>query len=378
MKVHLIKSAEVEKDLFTQVVDLLRAVPGPIEFNCDPDLLVDFYEDELTRHFIPDAKDFETQVSCSMISEEADLKPRDFPLEQNFADWETIFEKCQRYRKEQQIPNDTFVLLLTNIPNKYNWFAALDETMPYNGFIHTDDWDYYIGCSAAFPVAYEVIALILQKSIFNGVKSIRELVHNQPIGCMNDMCVQKKEIILKLRTADICKSCMDQLRPHLPAPTIHHALTLMESLRVKMLFAQNFKQETPLSQLLIDKQNRLYLPDFGNIEIKLRPLEKALYFLFLKHPEGIYRSSLSDHRQTLYEIYASLSNMGDMNEMKTRIDEMVNALSSSADEKISRIKRVFTDAIGKDLANHYYIHGDVAEVKKIALDRQRVVWNENA
>jgi len=374
MKVHLIKSAEVKKELFTQVVDLLQAVPGPIEINCDPDSLVDFSEDELTKKIFRDEDDFTFVKTYSMQSESRMRMMRIFPMEAELADWATIFNKCQTYRLENDISDTTFVLLLTAIPNKHNWFAALDERMPYNGFIHTADWDHYIGCSAAFPIAYEVIALMLQKNIFNGITEIRQKTHVSPIGCINDMCIQKKEIILKLRTADICPACMEKLKPHIPATTIHHALALMESLRLKMLYAQNFRQETPLSRLKIDRQQRIYLPEFGNIEIKLRPLEKALYFLFLAHPEGIFRSSLSEHRETLYSIYANLASNGDLHEMHLRIDDLVNALSQSAEEKISRIKRVFTDAIGRDLATHYCIHGQVGDVKKIALDRSMVEW----
>jgi len=47
---------------------------------------------------------------------------------------------------------------------------------------------------------------------------------------------------------------------------------------------------------------------------------------------------------------------------------MVNALSNSANEKISRVKRVFEEAIGNELARHYYIRGNAGDVRKISLE----------
>jgi hypothetical protein len=71
----------------------------------------------------------------------------------------------------------------------------------------------------------------------------------------------------------------------------------------------------------------------------------------------------------LYQIYAAISTRGDLIEMRERIDDMVNALSNSASEKISKIKKAFEDAIGLDLAKHYYIQGEPGQLKKINLDR---------
>jgi hypothetical protein len=53
---------------------------------------------------------------------------------------------------------------------------------------------------------------------------------------------------------------------------------------------------------------------------------------------------------------------------------MVNVLSDSASQKISRIKRVFEEAIGKDLAAHYYIRGELARPKAIGFDRDLLVF----
>ena len=111
------------------------------------------------------------------------------------------------------------------------------------------------------------------------------------------------------------------------------------------------------------------MPDFGNIEIKLRPLEKTLYLFYLNHPEGVGLSFLRGKREELYEIYTSLSSIGNLQEMKNRIDDMANITSNSAAEKISKIKATFVNTIGAELARHYYIQGGNGEVKKIVLDR---------
>ena len=56
--------------------------------------------------------------------------------------------------------------LCNTMNNNNNWFSCLDGSNPYNGFIHTKDWEYYINSNSAFPIAYEVVALIIQKHIF--------------------------------------------------------------------------------------------------------------------------------------------------------------------------------------------------------------------
>ncbi len=377
MKIHIIKSPELSPELFTKTVELLSAVQGAISFSFNKDSVLNFDEDEILEHTFDDVEAFEKSlyhVPCYSPSENDITFPHTHPQ----ATWTTLFAKCASYRQQQRIPDDEFVILLTDMANDKNWFASLDEHMPYNGFIHTDGWSHYIDCPAQFPIAYEVIALLLQKYMFSGMYDLRTSVHKTPVGCVNDMCIKKREIILKLRTADICRSCMDRIKDVVPAPVIHHALQIMESLRVKMLYAQNFRQDSPLSTLMITQHHKLLLPEFGHIEIKLRPLEKALYYLFLDHPEGIFLSSLSDYRQDLYSIYSRLSNMGMLQEMKGRIDDMTNALNNSASEKISRIKRVFEEALGHELAKNYYICGQVGEVKKIGLPREKMIDQRKA
>jgi len=384
MKIHLIKDGDVSNETFTEVFDLLNALDGPIQFLCDNDNLIDFSEDDYVENVILNQDKFEKGIkynkisySMSEISPSASFRKFTFPLTRKASKWETLFAKCNNYRLRRGINNDEFVILLTEISNDKNWFASLDEKMPTNGFIHTSDWNHFIKCNDAFPIAYEVIALLLQKHMFNDYYELRTSVHIDPIGCVNDMCLEKKDIKLKLRTADICADCMNKLKAKLSFAEIHQALNIMESLRVKMLFSQNFKQNVPLSKLVIDERGerkRIFLPDFGNIEIKLRPLEKTLYFFYLDHPEGVGLSFLRGKKEEMYDHYRKISSLGSLDEMKGRINEMVDVTKNSAFEKISRIKAVFVKAIGEELAKNYYIQGGNGEAKKVLLDRDLVEY----
>ena len=370
LNVHLIRSAELDEDIFEEVVCLLKAVPGDIKFQIDPSSFSVLSDDELyvrKQH----KKDFLKQFNFSLEKNFNDQELK-FPREIKVATWAQFFNICQRYRVEKAIPDNEFVLLLTDVPNENNWFASLDVNNPFNGFVHTAEWEYFIRSRPAFPIAYEVIAIILQKYIFIDHKLPRVDTHRTPIGCVNDFCQHKSEIILKLRTADICKECMDLLRKKMSDKMILHALKLMESLRVKMLFSQNFRQSLEISRLEVDRHYSIFLKEFENIEIRLRPLEKVLYLFFLKHPEGIFMRNLSDHKEEIFSYYQRISKSDDTEIMRKRINELVSPLSNSASEKISRIKRFFEEAIGEDLASHYYIAGGNGDVKGILLDRSKV------
>jgi hypothetical protein len=215
------------------------------------------------------------------------------------------------------------------------------------------------------------MALTLQKNIFKDFEEVRALTHERPIGCVSDLCMKKSDIILKMRTADICPACMERVQKNLSMPEIHHALSILESLRVKMLFAQNFKQNSPPSKLVIRRGGRMYLPDYGNIEIRMPAMEKALYLLFLRYPEGLYLSTITEeYLDELSEIYILVSTRGLREDMRKRIRDMNQALRISV--QISRIKRAFTDAIGANLAEYYIIQGENAEKKGIKISRELV------
>lgn len=56
------------------------------------------------------------------------------------------------------------------------------------------------------------------------------------------------------------------------------------------------------------------------------------------------------------------------------IDDVTNPLLNSINEKCARIRKVFLDVLGTDLAAYYYIKGERGELKKIALPQDLIIW----
>lgn len=388
MKVHLIPSKELAPDVFTRVIDLLQTVTGVNTFHAGAHGPINLSELELEENEMRDRDQFDQKMNMHFCPDippsSASRRSYQFPFRRKSVRWTDLFREVEEYRQRFAIPPGEFVILLTPVANRKNWFALLDQHKPYNGFIHTDDWEFFIPCDPAFPIAFEVMALILQKHIFRDYSEIERLSHERAIGCISDLCMKKSDIILKMRTADICPDCMQRIEDKLSMPEIHHALSIMESLRVKMLFAQNFKQNSPPSRLEIRPNGKIVLIDYGQIEIKMPTLEKAVYLLFLKHPEGLYITELSEHRAELKSFYAHLSMRGGMREIQDRIDNITkqirevedatNILRDKLSVIISRIKKSFNDAIGQSLAAHYIIQGEQTERRNIRLDRSLVDW----
>ena len=173
-------------------------------------------------------------------------------------------------------------------------------------------------------------------------------VFNSQLGneSINDLLEEVKERIAKLRQRGISQYILEQL--------IH--------------------PDDRLSCLVITKDYRIILPDYNNMEIKMEPLAKAVYLLFLKHPEGIMFKCLPDYRKELAEIYNRLRPLGLTDKAIRSIEDVTNPLLNSINEKCARIRGAFVGQFDDHMARHYYIDGRRGEVKKIALPRDMVVW----
>ena len=122
---------------------------------------------------------------------------------------------------------------------------------------------------------------------------------------------------------------------------------LLEELRIEAARGE-------LSRLLITEDYRFVLADYHQ-EVVLQPVHKAVYMLFLNHPEGIEFKRLADYREELTRLYMRTARWMDPEKVEESVDKLVNPLDNAINEKCSRIKKAFLDLMDEYRASYYII-----------------------
>lgn len=117
-------------------------------------------------------------------------------------------------------------------------------------------------------------------------------------------------------------------------------------------------------------------------------MHKAVYLLFLNHPEGIEFKKLRDYREELLGYYMATARLMDKQTIEDSVEMLVNPLNNSINEKCSRIKSAFLSLMDQYRANYYIVsshHRKIVEgsskvwyerLKVITLPRELVIREE--
>lgn len=130
-----------------------------------------------------------------------------------------------------------------------------------------------------------------------------------------------------------------------------------------------------LSRLNITTAGAIILPDFGGKEVKMDDLTKAIYFYYLKHPEGTRQKELQSHEEEILKYYMSITGRDDVRIIRKSLHNHLDPFGNSLNVSISRIKKAFKDIVGDRIAKFYYVDGRYNEPRKVALDRDYVIWD---
>lgn len=150
------------------------------------------------------------------------------------------------------------------------------------------------------------------------------------------------------------------------------------------IIAEYVKPCPKLSRMTIGNDFRIMLNDYGDMEITMEPIVKAVFLLFLRHEEGIFFKELSDYQRELEIIYRAVKERrndiderlasGFMPQISPGVKSLTDPTKNSINEKCTRIKEAFITHFHENVAKNYYVCGRRASVKRIDLPRKLVEW----
>ena len=135
-------------------------------------------------------------------------------------------------------------------------------------------------------------------------------------------------------------------------------------------------EQEPLSPLVITEDLRIFLPLYNNIEIEMSAQNKALFFLFLNHPEGIVLQHLEDYHNELINYYKQTRK----GTLTPKLEEGIRKLETYGNNQINvaiaRIREAFSSKFDERLARNYFISGEKGKPYKIPLCPELIEWEE--
>ncbi len=281
-----------------------------------------------------------------------------------------LFNICALHRSSiNQVSPDTisendFVVLITPIRNNDRWFSAVNNGR--NLFIHSESFIQNTDRDEEFGIAYNILVNIFQSLV--GVNydtlEISSIVHKKSIGCINDYCKNKSDIILKLRTGYICDSCLDKaINENVSPQLLLHIHSLLQSIREEFMNLKRIKVRLTLDNIVIDSRGKIYI---GNTNLGLTAIEKTLYYFYLTHLDGFETGLFSDLNiaNELYAIYRTFYDGARVEPIKN-LCHFPGTNDSTYSRNKTEIHRKIKDKLGNVLSNYYKIITEPQERARI-------------
>lgn len=191
------------------------------------------------------------------------------------------------------------------------------------------------------------------------------------VSCFEEMSISEVPaapyVSADVRTEKVPEELADMVMKELEDIRRRYGVTI-EQIEAVLSYKVN------LSHLRITCRKEIILDDFDFREVRMDTLTKAVYLLFLRHPEGIRFKELSEHAAELEELYMSITDRTDLVAIRRSIGSLTNPLDNSINEKVSKVKKAYRNAVDDRIARFYYIDGNQGAAKGIALDRSLVIW----
>lgn len=326
MKVYITATPDIKSDFINSVIDFLKSEGDTIDFiNLGQ---MDYIKLEYVN------KKFKYKEKVKNLS------------------FTEFFNLINYFRTLNQLKDDDFLILLTDISNNQEWYSAFNGK---NIFINCSEWTSVLGDKLVYGIGYQCIENIFQSLIKLDInKYLSEPnIHLQPSGCINDYCDEESQVLFKLRTGDICESCLDRaLEYKVDELVLNQIIKTCEKIRKKFVVTERIRSLVNPEVIRIDEKGNVFV---GDKKIKPEIVSKTILIFFLKHLEGIPTKILCDYEDELFTIYKKLRKSGERSVIKNLCRLSQENDKTSFSSKKSKLKTHLKEQLSDPLYTYYTI-----------------------
>lgn len=291
---------------------------------------------------------------------------------------QSIFSILDGIRKRADLPQGAILVLLSRTRHDGHWFSIGEQNGHY---IHADDWKLFLDTSMELPVTFLLASNTIMRGMYDSMNELAYRMHDTARGCIMDQCAEKRDISLKMRTADACPECMARIKSRiregkLDPNVVIDCFRVMDKVRRDLMYRRRWRLDPEPGRLTISGYNQnIGLPA---MPVHLSPMRKALYQFFLLHPEGVRLVDLPDahHVQTLTRLYGKMATVGTRHDHEVKMQKLAENEDGRLNQHLSAIRKTFSGILGQQDALLYTIEGTPGERFGIQLPRQYVHWTD--
>ena len=354
MRAFICRTPDVDAEGVEQLLVLLNSKPGPIRFH-----------------------------DAGEVAVKSDLG----------ANGKTLFRKVAfaamvEVRQAHKLDDEDALVLLTSLSDERDFFAYGEPagTGPGHHCIMISGWEDMAAMDFLYPTLHIVASNLLQGRMHKTMEEWERNAHEYSVGCISDFCRNKQDILLRLRTADVCEACAGKYNAVIKAGELsveefEQCMELLELAREGIRFHNRMVATPTPSPLLIDPTNlSVTLVHHDRVINFNGVIPHCIYILYLKHPEGIPYEELEQHVEALIDHYDTIKGTKSRQQLLQSFSVLTDHRDRSRlNQEVSKLRRSVKEAVGEKLLPLYMWDAgrEAPKVIPIAGQPGMVVWGKS-
>lgn len=144
--------------------------------------------------------------------------------------------------------------------------------------------------------------------------------------------------------------------------------------RLMKMGVQNENETQAPVDLYIDKNYRIRMGGPAGPQIPFRPLVRAVFILFLKHPEGILLKDRARCRKELDDIYQVIAPNVDAEDRRRRVRRLTDLEDNAFSENLSVLNATLDRIMPVSQVHNYKVQGNNGYPRRVPLSPLLVHW----